>query len=148
MDRRISIIIILVILILAVFYYKRQGTAKKERVKGGRGKGKEKARGGRRGRDRSGAAPAGSKKAAAKEPNADQDLVEDARELYGLVHGDLAQGMQLDEFEDLAGDLAGENPEEVYIELKQLYNESMDNNMDPAKTVTLESYIEVLENSD
>jgi hypothetical protein len=153
MDRRISIIIVLVILIVAVFLWKRNsGGSKKERAKGG--KGKEKARGGRgrgRGRGRSSGSSGGGNRTSDEEKPAasgDPDLVADARELYNLVHEDLAQGMQLDEFEDLAGDLAGDNPEEVYIDLKQLYNEAMDKNLDPAKSVTLDSYIEVLENSD
>ena len=148
MDRRISIIIILVILIVAVFVWRRRsGPTKKERARGG----KEKARGGRRGgrgRGGGGSSKGEEKPASENNNNDDPDLVEDARELYNLVHEDLAQGMQLDEFEDLAGDLAGENPEEVYIDLKQLYNEAMDNNMDPSKQVSLDHYIEVLENSE
>ncbi len=143
MDKRISIIVILVILIFAVFMYRRSGT-KKEAAKGKRGGTKrEKLKKAR-------------KESAQDEPedeqespkSADKDLVSDARELYGLVHADLAQGMQLDEFEDLAGDLAGENPEEVYIQLKQLYNEAIDGNKDPSKTVTVNSYVKVLEETD
>ena len=149
MNYRISIIIILIVLIVAIFIYRRRsGKSGKERAKGS--KGTSKTGGGRRGR-KGGAAPGGGKKSSSSKESAvnqDQELVEDARELYGLVHEDMAQGMQLDEFEDLVGDLAGENPEEVYIELKQLYNKTMDNNMDPAKNVTLEQYIEVLDETD
>ena len=144
MDRRISIIVILVILIFAVYMYRRS-SGKKETAKGGRGKSNTKK--GKRGKPN---------KAAAKEEkeedespkSADKDLVSDARELYGLVHADLAQGMQLDEFEDLAGDLAGENPEEVYIELKQLYTKAIDDNKDPSKTVTMNDYAKILDETD
>lgn len=144
MDRRISIIVILVIIIVAVFMYRRR-SGKKEPAKGSRGKSVPKK--GKRGKPN---------KASAKEEtdedespkSADKDLVSDARELYGLVHADLAQGMQLDEFEDLAGDLAGENPEEVYIELKQLYTKAIDENKDPSKTVTMNDYAKILEETE
>jgi len=150
MKYQFPIIIVLIILILAIFIYKRRS--------GKKSKGKEKARGGR-GNKRGGRSRGRGGRGRSSENNSNRDdedddeeeepdLVEDARELFGLVHDDLAQGMQLDEFEDLAGDLAGENPEEVYIELKQLYNSAMDDNKDPSKSVSLDDYIEVLENSD
>lgn len=145
MDKRISIIVILIILIFAVYMYRRSGS-KKEAVKGGRKKGPLKK--GKRGRPARESASEDKDDDKEVVKSADKDLVSDARELYGLVHADLAQGLQLDEFEDLAGDLAGENPEEVYIQLKQLYNEAIDNNKDPSKTVTVNDYAKVLEETD
>lgn len=145
MDRRISIIVILVILIFAVYMYRRN-SGKKETAKGGREKSAPKK--GKRGKPSKGSTQEENYEEKESPKSADKDLVSDARELYGLVHADLAQGMQLDEFEDLAGDLAGENPEEVYIQLKQLYTKAIDDNKDPSKTVTMNNYVTVLEGSD
>ena len=78
----------------------------------------------------------------------DNDLMEDARQLYDLVHEDLAGGMQITEFEEQVEDLAGDNPTEVFIELKQKYTAAIDQNKDPLKTVTLHDYVSVLKHTD
>lgn len=71
----------------------------------------------------------------------DADLREDAEELYNYVHEGMCNGMQQSEFEELVDDLADSFH---FIELKQLYNQCIDKNMDPAKTITVRDYINVL----
>lgn len=72
-------------------------------------------------------------------------LRNDAEDLYNLVHEGLAKGMQQDQFESIAGDLADEYS---FIELKQLYNSHIDRNMDPLKSITVTDYINILRKED
>jgi hypothetical protein len=69
----------------------------------------------------------------------------DARELYNIVHQRLCKGMQQEEFEEVAGHLAGNI---AFIELKQLYNQCIDHDMDPMKQITVEDYVKVLKKED
>lgn len=71
----------------------------------------------------------------------DEDLREDAEELYNLVHEGMCSGMQQSEFEQAVDDLADAF---IFIELKQLYNQCIDKNMDPEKAITINDYIRVL----
>lgn len=71
----------------------------------------------------------------------DEDIREDAEELYNLVHEGMCSGMQQSEFEQAVDDLADAF---IFIELKQLYNQCSDKNMDPEKAITINDYIRVL----
>jgi hypothetical protein len=53
----------------------------------------------------------------------------------------MCNGMQQSEFEETVDDLADSF---VFIELKQLYNQCLDKNMDPARGVKINDYIRVL----
>jgi hypothetical protein len=78
-------------------------------------------------------------------PTEDKNTNDDAEELYNLVHEPLCKGLQVDEFEEIVGDLAGPI---VFIELKQLYNQCTEKNMDPMRTVTLQDYVRILKKED
>lgn len=151
MEYRVPIIVALVILVIVIFIWKRRGSEKltkgKNSKKGKRAPPKKK-----------------GKKAPAQNEDPDEDDIEDeedeprtkntpkasgnvaddAKELYDLVHNDLAGGMQIDAFEDIAGDLAGDEPSEVFIALKQKYTEAIDSNRDPLRSVTVKDYSEIL----
>ena len=143
-------IIGLVVLIIVIFIWKRRGTEKQKNKKT---------------KSKSSPKPSG-KKPSRKQPEqedfedgdddgpqqrdapqASGNVSEDAKELYNLVHNELAGGMQIDAFEEVAGDLAGEQPSEVFVALKQKYTEAIDANRDPLRSVTLKDYVEVLKNN-
>jgi len=151
MDLRMGAIIGLVVLIIIFFIWKRRGTEKQKNKK-----------------TKSKSSPkASTKKPSKKQPEEDDfeeeddepqqrqrdapqasgNVSEDAKELYNLVHNELAGGMQIDAFEEVAGDLAGEQPSEVFVALKQKYTEAIDANRDPLRSVTLKDYVEVLKNN-
>ena len=71
----------------------------------------------------------------------DDDLREDAEELYNLVHEDMCSGMQQSEFEQAVDDLADTF---IFIELRQLYNQCIEKNMDPDRSITVEDYVKIL----
>ena len=71
----------------------------------------------------------------------DEELREDAQELFDLVHEGLAKDMDKDEFSNLVGDLADSY---TYIQLKQLYNDRISRNMNPLRTITVTDYIKIL----
>lgn len=143
-------IIGLVVLIIVIFIWKRRGTEKQKNKKT---------------KSKSSPKPS-AKKPSKKQPQEDDEdegdepqqsqrdapqasgnVSEDAKELYNLVHNELAGGMQIDAFEEVAGDLAGEQPSEVFVALKQKYTEAIDANRDPLRSVTLKDYVEVLKNN-
>lgn len=149
MEYRVPLIIALVILLIAVIVWKR------------REKQTNKPKGGKKGAKKT---KAGAKKSddtpddidedddddsveSKPAPRKSSDVAEDAKELYDVVHNDLAGGMQIDDFESAAGDLAGDEPAEVFIALKQKYTEAIDANRDPAKSVTVKDYVEILKKS-
>ena len=71
----------------------------------------------------------------------EQNISDDAEELYSLTHEALCKGIQQEEFEEIVGDLADSI---VFIELKQLYNQCTEKNMDPMRTITIEDYQRIL----
>jgi len=75
----------------------------------------------------------------------DENTDDDAEELYNLVHEPLCKGLQYEEFEEIVGDLAGSI---VFIELKQLYNQCADKNVDPMRTITIQDYVRILKKDD
>jgi len=148
MEYRVPIIVALIVLLILVFIWKRRKstTKPKKSSKKSTKKGKQKS------------APRQSNNnnnsndddfddedtESYEKPAASGDISGDAKELYDIVHNDLAAGMQIDEFEDAAGDLAGDDAAEVFVALKQKYTESIDSNRDPMRSVTVKDYIEVL----
>ncbi len=71
------------------------------------------------------------------------DVRGDAEELYNLAHEGLAKGIQKSAFMQLVGDLADDY---TFIQLKQLYKDREDRNMDPLKSITVTDYIKILQN--
>lgn len=144
-------IIGLVVLIIVIFIWKRRGTEGQKNKKNGAKR-----------NPKGGGKKAPIKKQAEQDeyddedddepapreaPQASGNVSEDAKELYNLVHNELAGGMQIDAFEEVAGDLAGEQPSEVFVALKQKYTEAIDANRDPLRSVKLTDYVEVLKNN-
>jgi len=150
MEYKTPLLVALIILVIVIFVWKRRGSEKLTKRKGKKVAPQKK-----------------SKKAAPTQdagevddeddddgdddeprtkntPKASGNVAEDAKELYDLVHNELAGGMQIDAFEDIAGDLAGDEPSEVFIALKQKYTEAIDSNRDPLRSVTVKDYSEVL----
>lgn len=151
MDLRMGAIIGLVVLIIVIFIWKRRGTEKQKNKK-------SKSKGNSKGRVKSPSRKQPDEDEYEDEddepqqrqrdaPQASGNVSEDAKELYNLVHNELAGGMQIDAFEEVAGDLAGEQPSEVFVALKQKYTEAIDANRDPLRSVTLKDYVEVLKNN-
>lgn len=143
---KIAVILILVVLIVATFIWKRGG----EKMKKGRKSVTKK----------------GGKKAPRQKSNNDDvedvdedgderpsnraasgNIADDAKELFDLVHNDMASGMQIDAFEDAAGDLGGDDPSETFVNLKQKYTQAIDDNRDPMRAVTVKDYVQVLQKS-
>jgi hypothetical protein len=147
-SKYVAVVIILMILIVCygVFAYKEHSGKKetgKKGAKGGRSKNKSKARkGGKKTSKR-------NKSREVEEPEESDDdgpeETDSAEELYNLVHESLCKGMQQDEFEEVAGELAGGI---AFIELKQMYNQCIDKSMDPMQTITVEDYVRVLKKED
>lgn len=79
--------------------------------------------------------------------NQSGNVAEDAKELFDLVHNDMASGMQIDAFEDAVGDLAGDDPSETFVNLKQKYTQAIDDNRDPIRSVTVKDYVQILQKS-
>lgn len=73
----------------------------------------------------------------------DDDIQEDADNLYDSVHDSMVEGIQLEDFEELAGNLADAT---TFIELKKLYQDSKDNDKDPNEYITPEMYAKILAN--
>lgn len=71
----------------------------------------------------------------------EENINKDAEELYNIAHEPLCSGIQSDEFEELVGDLADTS---IFIELKQLYNQCKQKNLDPSKTITIDDYINIM----
>jgi len=80
-----------------------------------------------------------------EEESEDRDTQDDAEELYNLIHEALCKDIQHDEFEEIVGDLAGPM---VFIQLKQLYNQCIEKNLDPMRTITVHDYTRILKESD
>lgn len=75
----------------------------------------------------------------------EDNINKDAEELYNLAHDGLCNGIQQEEFEEIAGDLASTS---IFIELKQAYNQCRQKGMDPNKNITVEDYIQILKEED
>lgn len=86
-----------------------------------------------------------SHKKSRKEDDDEEDendkVHDDAEALYNLIHTDMCNNMQQNDFEKVAGDLANAI---IFIELRQMYNECNDRNLDPMRTITVEDYYRVL----
>lgn len=140
---KISVILILVVLIIAVFVWKRRGEknttkkGKKEKIVK-KGKKQEKVSNNDDNEDDEEERPSRA---------ASGNVTDDAKELFDLVHNDMASGMQIDAFENSAGDLAGDDPSETFVNLKQKYTQAIDDNRDPMKSVTVKDYVQVLQKS-
>lgn len=150
MKYQIPIIIVLVLLLVLIFYWRRRGKEKLKGKKKSNTKNKKNTKTSKRSSNLS--ADEQKLEEELEEINgdneeADDDLIADARELYDLIHEDMAGGMQLDGFEDMAGDLAGGDPAEVFIEIKQMYTDAINKNMDPLRTVTVEDYVKALQHT-
>jgi len=148
MEYRVPIIIALVVLLIVVFIWKRRKSttkgkksSKKSSKKGGKPKGAPRQSNNNDGDDDD---YDDDDTESYEKPSSSGDIAGDAKELYDIVHNELAGGMQIDEFEDAAGDLAGDDAAEVFVALKQKYTESIDSNRDPMRSVTVKDYIEVL----
>jgi FtsZ-interacting cell division protein ZipA len=162
-NKYIALVIVLIILIVSCYYSYRR-----EKLTVGGGKSKKKTKRSRtkssgRGRDRRSPRRKNSRSnehfSSGEDPEDPEDSDEDsdssrsdgseldeaAKELYNLVHEPLCKGVQKDEFEELAGNLAGPI---AFIELKQLYSECIDRNMDPMNQITVEDYIRILKKED
>jgi FtsZ-interacting cell division protein ZipA len=124
---KIYIAIIIIILLICIYFYIVRGK-KQVRKKSKKPKVKR-------------------KKVIKKEEESDEEqaIEDDAEELYNLVHEKLCQGMQKDEFDSVAGNLADPM---TFIKLKQIYNQHIDKNMDPMKHINSSHYLEVLKSSD
>ena len=72
------------------------------------------------------------------------EVKHDAEKLYNTVHDRMVNGMKKEEFLDVAGDMVDKF---VYIELKQLYNDSRSKGLDPSKAVTAKDYAKVLQDT-
>jgi hypothetical protein len=147
MEYRVPIIIALVVLLIVVFIWKRRKpttkgkkSSKKSTKKGSKSKGAPRQSNNNNDEDDYDDDDTESY----EKPSSSGDIAGDAKELYDIVHNELAGGMQIDEFEDAAGDLAGDDAAEVFVALKQKYTESIDSNRDPMRSVTVKDYIEVL----
>lgn len=71
----------------------------------------------------------------------EEEVVDDAEELFNLVHDQMASGMQSGDFMEIAGDIADDL---TFIEIKQLYNDATNKKEDPSHAVTVDDYIDVL----
>lgn len=152
---KIAIVVILLVTLLLVIKFRWRGT-KKEKVSTKRKNNKKNTKNnrkekisGRRAKKRHEPQEESSEDSSeddnenmATSKNVDNELREDAEDLYNLVHEQLAQGMSPAEFEEIAGDLANDFS---FIELQQLYNQAIDKNMDPIHSITVNDYIKVLE---
>lgn len=165
-NKKIAIIIILVLVLILYLKFSRREKAKAGKNDRKKGKGGRKGRrerktarsgkpgkpGKRRGDDSDEEDP--KERASVQRSNRDdddsdsdsssdedQDLREDADELYNLVHEGMCSGMQQAEFDEAVGDLANAF---VFIELKQMYNQCIDKNMDPERSITVNDYIRIL----
>jgi hypothetical protein len=161
MEYRVSIIIALVVLLVVIFIWKRSEGAKGSKgskgfkgSKGSKGKGKSTNKGGakkpvKRNQESMNDAveDVDESDESDEKPVKKGDIAEDAKELYDLVHNELAAGMQIDAFEEAAGDLAGDEPSEVFVALKQKYTEAIDANRDPTRSVSVKDYVEILKKS-
>lgn len=153
MDYKLPIVIALVVLLIVIFLWKRsegvKGTKGTKGRKGGKKATKKREKHSNRADD-TGAGNDDDDEDDGDEdttPTKKGDVAEDAKELYDLVHNELAAGMQIDAFEEAAGDLAGDEPSEVFVALKQKYTEAIDANRDPSRVVSVRDYIEVLKKS-
>jgi len=150
MKYQVPIIAALVVILIIIFWWRRKG---KEKLKGRRKKGakvkpKTKARAKKSGKSVDEQLIEDELEELDEEEEEADELVDDARELYNLVHEDLAGGMQYDEFEEQVDDgLVGDDPAEVFVELKQKYTEAADKNMDPMRAVTVQDYVKVLKHT-
>jgi cytoskeletal protein RodZ len=147
---KISVILILVVLIIAVFIWKRKS---KEKMNGKKTKKSPKKT------NKKTPQPNNSSSASSTTEDYDEEnekpssrsssgnIADDAKELFDLVHNDMASGMQIDAFEDAAGDLAGDDPSETFVILKQKYTQAIDDNRDPVRSVTVKDYVQVLQKS-
>ena len=150
MQYQIPIIIVLIVIIIGIFIYRKR-SKKGEKAKGKRKKkGKEKSSNRKKGRGRQERASdpdeyIESDDSESSESGEEQDdLKADAYELYDLVHEEMVNGIELEEFEDIVGGLAGDQPSFIYIELGQMYEQARDKNMDPGRSITKEDYVKVL----
>ncbi len=73
--------------------------------------------------------------------DADNDTQRDAQELYNLVHDSLCKGMQAQDFKEQTGDLADDN---IFIELKQLYNHHRKEKRDPNTSIKVSDYVRIM----
>lgn len=161
MEYRVPLIIALVVLLIIVFLWKRrEGASNKNNKKRGKtsnSKGSKSSKGGSKAKPKSKSnddmddniddSEDDESEDDKPQKRASGDVVEDAKELYDLVHKELAGGMQIDAFEQAAGDLAGDEPSEVFVALKQKYTEAIDANRDPSRSVTVKDYTEILKKS-
>jgi hypothetical protein len=167
-----TLAIVVVLILVLLLYLRFSANARKEKAltkKGGRGKGKGTGRAGKgKGKEKatnkkkagkagkSGKASKTTKETGraskSKDDDSDEsgsaeddDLREDAEELYNLVHEGMCSGMQQSEFEQAVDDLADAF---VFIELKQIYRQCMDKNMDPERAITVDDYVRILKKED
>lgn len=171
---RIALIVILVVVLVVFLKYRqsKQGdekfslfpSKKKEKAKSKKGKKSKKSKKSKRGRKAISSADEEEEDYdnelednyddSDSDSDSDEDigrssisaaLRADAEELYGLVHEGLAKGMQQEDFERVAGDLADEYS---FIELKQMYNSYIDRNLDPMREIKMTDYIRILQKED
>jgi FtsZ-interacting cell division protein ZipA len=84
------------------------------------------------------------KKKKARDDDNDEEndnIYDDAKELHKLIHTEMCNGMQKQDFEQTVGDLANGV---IFIELKQMYNECADRKLDPMRTITVDDYYRIL----
>lgn len=149
MEYRVPIIIALVVLLILVFIWKRRSTKGKAKSKS-KAKSKAKPKKASRKQDSGGDIDDddfSDDESSNEKRSSSGDITADARELYDVVHNDLAGGMQIDAFEEAAGDLAGDDSAEVFVALKQKYTEAIDSNRDPMRSIGVKDYVEVLKKS-
>lgn len=88
------------------------------------------------------------KKAEAKKEEDDSDdesdtddIHERAEELYKAVHSSFVEDADMDAITALSNEIDNF----IYIDLKQLYNNAIEKNLNPNNAITVKDYIEVLE---
>jgi flagellar biosynthesis/type III secretory pathway M-ring protein FliF/YscJ len=124
-ENKISITIVILILILLIwfFWFKKPNTkAKKTNKKSGK---------------------KSSKKIEKKEDEDEEDAInKDAEEIFNLVHEGMCNGIRAAEFNELLGNL-GDN--DLYINLRQIYNNCKNKGGNPEKQITVDDYVKVLD---
>ena len=131
MNIKLATVVVLLFLLIAVYIYRSKGKKKSKKSK--KSKGKTRSRSGE---------PEIFDRPDDEAVEVSEEIAGDADELYSLVHDDLTQGMQVDAFMDVAGELGSY---EIFMELKQKYTDATNKNLDPLTTITVEDYEQVLD---
>jgi hypothetical protein len=136
--------VIVIVVVLLLISYVSYTYMYRENVKPSK-KGKKKPVRSTKGKKGAGKGAGKSRKGDSKKSEAlrGDPVADDAEELYNLVHEEMCQNMQIEQFLEVSKDLADER---VYIDLRQLYNSCADSKIDPSDKITVEQYKKILDN--